>query len=120
MQISASWFPATNQACDTTEGHTPQRVVNKHAELLAVTMRLSTSCFSATNQAYNTTEMHEERCGRSEADRPADARLDGLEDSLVGRQHGLVHCGLVLTEPAAGWEGAGDVAVIAVVLAPHV
>ena len=52
--------------------------------------------------------------------RPADARLDGLQNSLVGCQHSLIHHGLVLTEPAIGREGAGDVAVVAVVLAAHV
>lgn len=52
--------------------------------------------------------------------RPADTRLDGCDDSLMGRQHCLIHHGLVLTELAIGREGAGDVTVIAVVLTPHV
>ncbi len=52
--------------------------------------------------------------------RPADTGLDGFDDSLMSRQHCLVHCCLVLTELAIGREGAGDVTVIAIVLAPHV
>lgn len=38
----------------------------------------------------------------------------------MSRQHCLIHHGLVLTELAIGREGAGDVTVIAIVLAPHV
>lgn len=52
--------------------------------------------------------------------RPADAWRDGLQDSLVGGQHCLIHHCLVLTEPAIGGEGASDVTVVAVVLAAHV
>ena len=52
--------------------------------------------------------------------RPADTGLDGFDDSLMSRQHCLIHQGLVLTELAIGREGAGDVTVIAIVLAPHV
>ncbi len=52
--------------------------------------------------------------------RPGDTRLDGFDNSFMSRQHCLIHHGLVLTELAIGREGAGDVTVIAIVLAPHV
>lgn len=52
--------------------------------------------------------------------RPANTRLHGFDDSLMGCQHGFIHNCLVLTELAAGWEGAGDITVITVVLTPHV
>ena len=51
---------------------------------------------------------------------PADAGLHCMQHSLVSGQDCLVHRRLVFAEPAIGWEGAGDVAVVAVVFAAHV
>lgn len=45
---------------------------------------------------------------------------DGSHDGAGGFEHGLIDGPLVWAELAVGWEGAGDVGGVAVILSAHV